>query len=1004
MNNQGKRLSLLSIAEVREFYSVPIFNADERELFFTFTDEELKIAKRLNKTPNKVHFLLMLGYFKVKKVCLVYGWKTIETDYHYICERYFPNANKHNKNIDRETRRRLYNIIFDIKNYNRCNHGVQSTLLSDLTERAAQYIDETQLFKDAINLLKSMNVAIPRYSTLQTLLSKAIGHEENRQARLIQKHLSEKKQQELLRLINKDESRYRLKDLKKQQKSYKPGDTKKELERHKLLAELYPDASKLLKKLKLSQGNIRYYATRCTQYDINRLNDLQNHKVLLYLTCFVTTRYQISNDSLTQSFLVNYKNFTETVKLYRDEVFQQQIQDAMENLENVPYVLDLFTDQAIANETSFGTVRELAFQLIPAESMPLVRQNLAHIKPNKADLHWEAIDKHYRKAFSNLRPLLLALAMGCRSNTVLSTQIITIKNCLNEHKDIPSIDGRLIKKSDKTYLKLGDVSDDNDKKTLLRRNEIYLFSLINQGLLNGEVYIMDSLEYRNFDDYLVSGKIWKERRSHLIELGLEDLNRPVDEFLSELEAVFNDKMKWVGQRILDGKNHFVKRKANSDLLTWSRAVTAKKTDITGRFFNKLDQKSIVHVLRKVNDTTGFLQHLKPKSSRYKKAIASTEELLACLIANGTFQGTYKFSPMAEQQYKILQRTEEDCLHEEAMRQAIDAITSAALNLSIFDDFALADGNFHASADGQRLESKYANPLVDYCAKHFGKKRGAIVYSLVCSHFAVNGRVIPPRTHESHHLFDLIYNAQSDLKANIISTDTHGTNQFNHAILTTFNYQFIPRYAGFKKRFLDEFDVNFETEDILSLKKGINFKLIKKEWDNIVKIMLSLGMRSVQQSTLVRKLCSYKKYNATTMALSEYNRLLKCLFYLDYVDDTQLRHVIHTSLNQGEELHGLKKALISLGGSQFRGSNPAEMQIWNACADLLTNCIVFYNSMIMSSAKEHFLKNGKDNYLNILKTVSPVSWEHISLNGSYDVAENDENWDMNKEVESIELVA
>ncbi len=232
-----------------------------------------------------------------------------------------------------------------------------------------------------------MNVAIPRCSTLQRLLSKAIGHEENRQARLIKKHLPEKKQQELLRLINKDESRYPLKDLKKQQKSYKPGDTKKELECHKLLAELYPDASKLLKKLKLSQGNIRYYATRCTQYDINRLNDLQNHKVLLYLTCFVTTRYQISNDSLTQSFLVNYKNFTETVKLYRDKIFQQQIQDAMENLENVPYVLDLFTDQAIANETSFGTVRERAFKLIPEESMPLVRQNLAHMKPNKATLY-----------------------------------------------------------------------------------------------------------------------------------------------------------------------------------------------------------------------------------------------------------------------------------------------------------------------------------------------------------------------------------------------------------------------------------------------------------------------------------------------------------------------------------------------------------------------------------------------------------------------------------------
>ncbi len=74
------------------------------------------------------------------------------------------------------------------------------------------------------------------------------------------------------------------------------------------------------------------------------------------------------------------------------------------------------------------------------------------------------------------------------------------------------------------------------------------------------------------------------------------------------------------------------------------------------------------------------------------------------------------------------------------------------------------------------------------------------------------------------------------------------------------------------------------------------------------------------------------------------------------------------------------------------------------ADLLANCIVYYNAMIMSSVKEHCLQNGKDDYVKYLKTISPVSWEHISLNGFYDLAENDETWDVNKEIEKFELVA
>jgi len=60
MENQGKRISILSLPEAREFYSVPKFSADERDYFFTTTNEELKIAKRLNKAPNRIHFLLIL--------------------------------------------------------------------------------------------------------------------------------------------------------------------------------------------------------------------------------------------------------------------------------------------------------------------------------------------------------------------------------------------------------------------------------------------------------------------------------------------------------------------------------------------------------------------------------------------------------------------------------------------------------------------------------------------------------------------------------------------------------------------------------------------------------------------------------------------------------------------------------------------------------------------------------------------------------------------------------
>ncbi len=88
----------------------------------------------------------------------------------------------------------------------------------------------------------------------------------------------------------------------------------------------------------------------------------------------------------------------------------------------------------------------------------------------------------------------------------------------------------------------------------------------------------------------------------------------------------------------------------------------------------------------MNTETGFMDFLRPKSSRNKKGTASIENLLACIIANGTFQGTYNFSRSSNQQYKILKRIEEHNFHEEALHKAIDAITSAAVHLPIVDEF------------------------------------------------------------------------------------------------------------------------------------------------------------------------------------------------------------------------------------------------------------------------------------------------------------------------------
>jgi len=141
-----------------------------------------------------------------------------------------------------------------------------------------------------------------------------------------------------------------------------------------------------------------------------------------------------------------------------------------------------------------------------------------------------------------------------------------------------------------------------------------------------------------------------------------------------------------------------------------------------------------------------------------------------------------------------------------------------------------------------------------------------------------------------------------------------------------------------------------------------------------------------------------------MALAEYNRVFQYLHMLAYADDKQLRQVIQESLCRGESFQGLKRALAALGGNQFRGRTPEEMAMWNSCANLLANCIVYYNAKIMSLFKTHCLTTGKPEQIALLKTISPASWEHIILNGFYDLYETNENWDIESQFERLEIAA
>ena len=112
-------------------------------------------------------------------------------------------------------------------------------------------------------------------------------------------------------------------------------------------------------------------------------------------------------------------------------------------------------------------------------------------------------------------------------------------------------------------------------------------------------------------------------------------------------------------------------------------------------------------------------------------------------------------------------------------------------------------------------------------------------------------------------------------------------------------------------------------------------------------------------------------------------------------------IVQRALNRGEAYHQLRRAVSSVNGDQFRGSSDEEIQLWNECARLVTNAIIYFNSSILSQLLTSFEYQNDDKRIQIVKQASPVAWYNINLKGIYTFEMSEKLPDLEELMRTIE---
>lgn len=996
MTAKAHRLAILAGEEIEDLYGLPRFTEDERLLYFELSADELAaVAARRGTTG--VYLVLQLGYFKVKRQFFDADTETVHEDVNHIVARHFPDLAKravYRKGFQLPsppTRVELQKLALQLLDSRPWSQSARKALTERLQHIAMRSTQPRYLLREALQYVERERLLTPAYSTFQDIIGLVVTTERTRLAQLLEKTLTPHMRAQLDGLLQADESVYRISALKHEPKDFSYKALKQEVERRQIFQPLHTFAQQFLATAGLSQESGKYFASLVMYYTVYKLQRMAPATTRLYLLCFAYYRYRQINDHLIEAFMVRVDGYDKQAKVAAEEAMRKAMAEASESLEAAGLVLQLFVDDTIPDDVAFASVKTKAFSYLRPERIPLVANYMRKIAFDKASFQWAFYTTLSSTFKMNLRHMFIDLDFAGR---VENAPLMTAVNFLQKHLrlghtprqiDPATFPVELISKRLRAYLFTAEPGKVRTKRLDVDRYEFLVYRLLCDAMEAGNVFVKDSNEFRRFEDDLISDERWKDKDAVLHDLDAPLLQAPIEETLAALHDQLEAKFKAVNARIAAGDNEHITVRGKGDKRRWNLSYPSLDDAVNSPFYAQIPGIGVADLLWFVARNTGFLSAFTHVLDRYVKHPPDPREILACIVAMGTNMGLWKMAEVSGLSYGALLTTARSFLRQETIRDANDAISNATAKLSAFPYFNIRD-ELHSSSDGQRIETQIDTINARHSPKYFGMKKGVSVCTVVANHVPINGQVIGAHEHESHYVFDLLFNNTSEVKPEKHSTDTHGTNQVNFWVLSAFGYRFAPRYRDLHKK-VDTL-VGFKSptqygDALIKPSRKANEALIIPEWPNIQRIMASLGQKEVSQSTIIRKLASYARQNQTKKALWELDNIYRTLYILDFIDDVSLRQSVQKALNRGEAYHRCRRAIAFVNSGKFRVQTEAEQQIWNDCSRFIANAIIYYNTALLSRVYDQKLAEGDEEAIEILKGISPVAWQHINLFGTFE---------------------
>ena len=512
-----------------------------------------------------------------------------------------------------------------------------------------------------------------------------------------------------------------------------------------------------------------------------------------------------------------------------------------------------------------------------------------------------------------------------------------------------------------------------------RLYEIATLAHLRDRLRSGDIWVEGSRSFRPVDEHLMPKAAFVALKEE-DKLGLGVQNDGAV-WLAEVRQMMEFRLKQLAWRARYGKLDGV-RMENGILIVTPHAsnIPAAAETLYAEISEMYPLVEVPDLLREVHEWTGFADQF--THVRTGDAPQNISAMLAGVLADGTNLGPKRMAG-ASRGISAHQIGWMRSFHarSETYRAAQACVTDAHTR---HPHSQLWGDGTTASSDGQFFRASDRAAGRGDINLHYGSEPGTKFYSGFSDQYGYYSILpISPTESEAVYVLDGLFDHDTILEIEELFTDTGGASDHVFALFALIGKRFAPRLRNIKDRKFHTFE-KADASSALANHIGapINTALILEHWDDLLRLAASITTRTVPPSIILKRLSASSKSSDLAKALREFGRIERTLFMIEWYSSPALRRRCQAGLNKGEAAHKLKRAVFFHERGEIHDRSYDSQAFRASGLNLVVSAIVHWNTVYLSRATTHLRRQGRNIPNELLKHVSPLSWEHINLTGVY----------------------